>query len=112
MQVLTITDLRIVLSELLCCSKKWYYIGLELDFSPDILDIIENESKDTNGYLLDLLKKYLRWSNPYPTWKNIVAALRSKSVGYEQLADEIERKHCGCNEIAKDSSTCKNSNKH
>ena len=111
MQILTIDHLKIVFNELQSCSKKWYYIGLELDFSADTLDNIESESSDPNGYLLKVLKRYLRRSDPHPTWKRIVAALKSKSVGYEQLADQIERQYCRDCETTNDSSTCKsNSN--
>ena len=91
---LNIDDLRELQERLFGVSNKWYDIGLQLRLNADTLDNIEGNSGSTQHCLREMLKKWLRKVNPYPTWKAVVDALKSVVVGEETLAQQLEDKYC------------------
>ena len=92
---LSIDDLKVLHEKLFDVSNKWYNIGLQLLLNADTLDNIKsNCGSSTQDCLLEVLKKWLRRVNPYPTWKTIVDALKSIVVGEEKLAQKLEDEYC------------------
>ena len=68
---------------------KWYNLGLGLDITPGSLDAIElaNLQKPDRCFrvmLTQWLREYHR-----PTWSALAEALKSPSVGYSQLGEQI-----------------------
>lgn len=83
--------MRAVQAVLWAARGRWYNIGLELGMSANDLEVIkEKHSNDPDQCLTQLLYCWLRISIPTPTWTLVVSALRSPTVGYLQLAIEIE----------------------
>ena len=69
---------------------KWYDIGLELKMDAGSLDAIEKDNpRDVQDCLRALLRKWLRRSQPKPTWGALVEALESSLIGEELLASKI-----------------------
>ena len=73
-------------------SSKWYDLGLELNIFPSSLDNIQKSFMDNNDCLREAIKIYLKQLGS--TWEKIVAALRAPSIKNDQLAEDIEKKHC------------------
>ena len=88
---LSIDDLKVLQEKLFDVSNKWYNIGLQLLLNADTLDNIDGS---TQHCLREMLKKWLRKVNPYPTWKAVVDALKSVVVGEEKLAQQLEDLYC------------------
>ena len=91
---LTISDLNLVNEEVRDTRAKWYHLGLELHLDPNDLDSIESSCRgNPSDCLLDTLKLFLKRTQPKPTWKMIVDAVGSRSVGHGLLADHIKTKY-------------------
>ena len=87
-------DLGTLVTELYEARTKWYFVGLELKVPVNVLDTIESESNDEAKMFLRVLKTALERVEPLLTWKAVVEALRSRTVGLEVLAETIEAKYC------------------
>ena len=88
--ILTIEDLAVVTEEIGEESSKWYNIGLQLGLHAGVLDSIrESEHYDSDRCLTSTLKKWLRSADLQPSWSNLAKALRAKTVGLGQLANQI-----------------------
>ena len=87
-------DLDTLVTELYEARTKWYFVGLKLKVPADVLDTIESESDDQAERLLRVLKAALKRVEPRLTWRAVVEALRSPTVGLQQLAKTIEAKYC------------------
>lgn len=85
-------DVRDILSEIFTACPKWYYIGLQLNVPPYILDGIKSEP--TLVRLDKVIRYWLTHMNPRPTWGDLANALKKSTVGENRLAGEIERKFC------------------
>ena len=72
--------------------SKWYDLGLNLGLPDDTLDAIKRDLGDVDDHHRDMLKHWLKGTNPGPTGEALVAAMRSRSVGYPRLANEVETK--------------------
>ena len=68
--------------------KKWKYIGLGLGVPQTDIDTITGDPLDCLG---SILTKWLKGIDPHPTWKALVAVLRSRVVGEEKKAQELEK---------------------
>ncbi len=87
--------LRAVLTELLPASASWYNIGLALDMDEGTLDAMKvGTYKDPRDCLREMLKEWLRTSDPDPSWEGLIAALKDPIVGQGTLARQLETKHC------------------
>ena len=84
-------EFRDLLNTLLPKSARWKLIGIQLGLSPDDLDIIEANCVDVEERLMKVLQKWFK-SNPNPTWKDIITALKTPALGELKLAQEIEEK--------------------
>ena len=88
---LTLDDLGLLLDELLNVQTKWYYLGLQLKVRVEILDRIREQFSDPRDQLQEMLKTWLTTSDS-TSWKSLTDALRSRSVGASQLANDLEAK--------------------
>ncbi len=86
--------LLLVLNETYEARTKWYNIGLGLSVSVNTLDSIKGSSNDDGDRLREMYKPWLKGVNPLPTWRALIVALRSPSVGEGKLAGEVEAKFC------------------
>ena len=82
-------DLGTVHEELYDVRMKWYDLGLKLGVSVAVLDRIRQEFSSPSDCLLEVLKHWLQ-SSPLPTWEDVCAALRSRTVGEHPLAQQLE----------------------
>ena len=93
-QQLSVNDLHVVMEELNDARAKWDNIGLQLRMSVGTLDAIKEQYDDPSHCLKETLKTWLKTCPSPPTWKNIVDALRSSTVGEVRLAADLEQKYC------------------
>ena len=91
---LTSGDLKKVLDSLWEARTEWFYIGIQLDMETSDLKVIKKNHDEAGLCFTKMLTEWLKRMNPPPTWKALVDALKSRTVGYEQLADTIEKTHC------------------
>ena len=66
---------------------KWYNIGLELNIDSGTLDVIERNNMDIDDRFRIMLTTWLRTVDPRPTWEALAEALRSPTVGCEELTE-------------------------
>ena len=93
-QQLSVDDLPVVMEELNDTRAKWYDIGLQLRMSVGSLDATKEQYDDPSHCLRETLKTWLKTCPSIPTWKNVVNALRSSTVGEVRLAADLEQKYC------------------
>ena len=93
-QQLSVNDLHVVMEELNDARAKWDDIGLQLCMSVGTLDAIKEQYDDPSHCLKEALKTWLKTCPSPPTWKNIVDALQSSTVGEVRLAADLEQKYC------------------
>ena len=73
---------------------KWFDIGLELKLTKSELDVIQAKHKDNvDMCFTTMLDKWLKKNTP--TLVDLIAALRQPTVGYQQLANYLEREGLG-----------------
>ena len=73
---------------------KWYTLGVQLHIDTGTLDRIQQDGRGDVGHcLLELLIDWCQRKGN-PSWNDIVKALRSKAMGEQSLADDIEGKYC------------------
>ena len=88
---LTIEDLKTVRKAVWSARTKWKDIGLELDIIQTDLDAIEAVHRsDIGRCLTEMLGLWLKQVDPPPTWSVLVAALQDPTIGYGDLAKELE----------------------
>ena len=83
------SDLVGVYKSVFRARARWYNIGLNLNIPSSDLEI--HKELSPNEALREVLKTWLRQTNPVPTWSRLIEALRSPTVGEYQLAQELER---------------------
>ena len=89
-KVLTDEDFDEVYTALYPAWRKWREIGLKLKVHVSDLDDIEEQFHVNNRRLQEVLRI---WLAKHPGWRALVIALRTKEVGEEGLAQEIEMKY-------------------
>ena len=94
--VCTVSDLRVLLTELHPVRACWYNIGLELGISFTTLDWFQHTYSDSLDLMREMLKHWLKTSiDPPPTWEAVITALRSPIVNEKNIAAQLEIKYCG-----------------
>ena len=83
---LNIKDLDAIKEAAWEARAKWYNIGLKLNIDPGTLDTIKGNYDSIDDQFQAMLTTWLK-INPRPTWGALAIALRSRIVGYEQLAE-------------------------
>ena len=96
-------DLGLLLEELVDVDTQWYYLGLQLKVRPETLDKIREALLYSRDKLLELLKAWLTDSDN-TSWKTLIDALKSRSVGKSQLAADLQKKYCLVEETEVDES--------
>ncbi len=73
---------------------KWRAIGIEFGFSIDDLSSIASEPTlcDHDAHLSEMIALCLKRRDPRPTWKELIEALQSETVGEEGLAADLKEK--------------------
>ena len=90
---LTLDDLGQVIEEVLDVSAQWYHLGLQLKVRTGTLDRIRTQFSDPRDQLLEMVKTWLTTSDN-TSWRTLMDALRSRSVGASQLASILKTKYC------------------
>ena len=72
---------------------QWYHLGIQLKVRPGTLDRIRTQFHDPRDQLLEMLKTWLMASDN-TSWKTLTDALKSRTVGANQLASVLETKYC------------------
>ena len=85
---LTLDDLRVVRGLLYPFRRKWYDIGIELGLKVGELDNIRAAYSDHGECLTEMIKLWLKCSNPLPTWTALGVALRAEPVDEVKIAEE------------------------
>ena len=86
--VLSTNDLHFLLTSLWSVRGKWYYFGLALGFPDTDLDAIHKCDNSPDDCLKNVLKKWLHSGHP-AKMSVLIKALKSPTVGHEQLADTL-----------------------
>ena len=89
---LTIDDLRAVRKAVWDARGAWKDIGIELDLKVTDLDVISGTNHgNVNKCFSEMLTLWLKRVNPPPKWSAMVEALNEPAVGFEDLAEKVER---------------------
>ena len=67
---------------------KWYDIGIELEIDVRELDIIRERFSDPRDCLLEMIKTWLKYADPWPTWKILADVLRGDIFNEVALAQQ------------------------
>ena len=91
---LTTKDLKVVHESLWEVRSKWRNLGIQLDMKiEDLEEIAANNNQKVDDCFADCIIRWLRQSNPPPTWTFLIKALKSPTVGFQDLAKTLERKY-------------------
>ena len=94
--MLTPDDAVAMLEELLEAQYESYNLGLKLKLPVDVVDSIHERYElpsQRPQRLLRILIHFLRQTEPRPTWRVVVDALRSPLVSLHALAKKVEAAH-------------------
>ena len=81
--------------ELYSARTKWYNIGLGLHMNSTDLDAIKVKHRDDpDECFRELLSTWLKQRNT--TWDDLVKALKSPTVGFEELSETVQKRHLSC----------------
>ncbi len=86
-------DFKGVRKALYCVRYKWRAVGNELGLSLDDLSSIDSEPtlRNHDARLSKMIALWLK-RDPRPTWKELIKALQSETVGEEGLAADLKEK--------------------
>ena len=74
-------------------SNEWEDIGILLDVDDGLLRQIKTDNAgDSRACLREMLRAWLKRSNPPPTWSELKEALESQ--GNDDIASQIRAKYC------------------
>ena len=90
---LTPDDADNVLEEILEAQNQSYALGQKLKLPLHVVEDICDKHSEPRDRLLQILTAFLQQREPRPTWRAIVAALRSPAVNLPQLAMRVEAAH-------------------
>ncbi len=87
-------DFKGVRKALYCVRYKWRAVGNELGLSIYDLSSIASEPTlcDHDAHLSEMIALCLKRRDPRPTWKKLIEALQSETVGEEGLAADLKEK--------------------
>ena len=90
---LSVDDLKDIVSEIRETRCQWENIGLQLEIKKSDLEAIDKENRgDTQKCLTEMLTHWLRQGSSPTTWSTLISVLKHPTVGFQQLAEEIESK--------------------
>ena len=102
-------DLACVRRTLFHAQTKWEDIGLALNLHPDTLNTIKIDNREVKGCFTEMLKVWLKQTDPQPMWSTLLDALRQPSVGCEDLAVRVECSFHRQEDVALETTSCTNS---
>lgn len=82
-----------ILEEILEAQIQSRYLGLKLNIPEHEVTSIHTRYANPKDCLYHILVEFLKQIDPRPTWKVIIAALRSPAVNLPQLAEKLEATH-------------------
>ena len=82
-----------ILEEIVEAQNQSYALGLKLKLPPHVVDVIHENHSLPRDRLLQVIIEFTNQLDPRPTWRAIVAALRSPAVYLPQLAMRVEAAH-------------------
>ena len=90
----TVPTLKLLSKELYGkVASKWEDIGIQLDIDDGLLSEVKaNYHGDSASSLREMLRIWLKKSNPEPSWNDIVEAL--ECLREEKLSQELNEKYC------------------
>ena len=92
--VLREQDLYWIYESVFSVASKWYNLGLALELDPNELDRIKTKQQDSpTECLREMLRHWLSKCFQSPTREKLIAALCKRTVGYEELANDLEEKY-------------------
>ena len=97
---MTAEDVKVVQESLWEVRSKWRNLGIQLDMKPGDLEAIGERSSNPDDCFTDCILCWLKQGNPPPTWRAVIKALRSPTVGFQGLAEELEIEYLQCSSIA------------
>ena len=86
---LRLEDIALIQEETWEVRYKWRYLGNALKMPRLVLDMIEEEYDYTREYYREVVRRWLRMTEPKPTWQALVTALRD--VEEQPLARYLRR---------------------
>ena len=92
--VLTPDDAGMILDELFEARNQSYVLGLVLKLPLDKVEAIHSQYQNPGECFIRVVVAFLRQTEPRPTWRVIVNALRSRVVDLPDLARRVEAAHC------------------
>ncbi len=94
-----IMEFHDLLNSLLPKASRWELIGIQLGLDKDVLDTVRANS--LGGVEECLTKALQKWYNstPNPTWKEVLAALRTPALDEIRLVKELEQKFSLGNDV-------------
>ena len=93
-ELLTPDDAIDVQEEIIEAQNQAYALGLKLKLLVHVVDAICEKHSQPRDRLLQVIIAFTKQVDPRPTWRAIVAALRSPAVNLPQLAMRVEAAHC------------------
>ena len=71
---------------------QWYDLGLELGVEETTLNIIKSDCDNkAETCFREMLSVWLKMTDPRPSWKALVAALKQPYIRHEELADKVNK---------------------
>ena len=92
-ETLTPDDAVGVFEKLLPAQNKSYVLGLKLELPQHVVEAIHSNNFPPERCLLQVLIKFLQQTEPRPTWRVLIEALKSRAVNLPALAKEVEAAH-------------------
>jgi hypothetical protein len=87
---LTLANLRGVMNKTWKARSKWKEIGIQLKLEKIDLDAISNTNgSDVDACFTEMLSMWLKQTKSQPKWSRMIKALKSRPVGFQQLAEHI-----------------------
>ena len=88
---LTTKDLAKVRRLTFDACDKWHSFGLELGLRVTTLDIIRQTYNRSEDQFTEMLSKWLRMTDPPPTWETLIAALKERTMGLHDVAERVKK---------------------
>ena len=92
-KTLTPNDAMDIYEEILPAQNVSYKLGLKLKLPDHEVESIHKTKSDPSDQLLAVILKFLKQTDPRPTWRVIVNTLRSPAVNQLELASKVEAAH-------------------
>ena len=99
--------LKAAINALHSASSKWFLIGVQLEVPTHVRKNIDQQFNDPMRCLNELLEYWMdNATNPPPSWRALIGALRAPTGGEKRLAGELEGTYCSQKEQGKRSKYC------